>query len=335
MGRTLIREMVEKIKKRGGKQALKTYGILNLIDLGIRFFHLKMASRFYRMRKTTYGLNEAFYYPRAIDEWCRYADIISEIRKLGKAIKTRHTAKIDRSTETPSLVSSKLSGKARNKRLVGSTKSFRILEIGSGGKGVLRFLGPMKYDIVLIDINRNVFLGVQNANIVVCDACSLPFRNEVFDFVISTATLEHIPKNKRGYFLSEANRVCGRIIILHFPLESKNGKFRGYEYDKKFQIAHKRLFGLEDLPTKEHIISGHPTIEEIKEKFPTLKITGRKNCEIWLKYMVFEHTPIVGFLAGLIYYLYWKKKDNKPPYYECMLTYEKETNPPKKRDFHA
>jgi hypothetical protein len=66
----------------------------------------------------------------------------------------------------------------------------------------------------------------------------------------------------------------------------------------------------------------HPTISEVREYFPDAKIYGTKNCNVWLKYMMLRATK-VGFLTGLIYLFFWKKKDNKPPYYECMVVCEK------------
>jgi hypothetical protein len=68
---------------------------------------------------------------------------------------------------------------------------------------------------------------------------------------------------------------------------------------------------------------GHPTVDEMKKIFPQAKIIGRKNCDIWLKYIILSRRAFFGYLTGLIYYFIWKKKDNKPPYYESMVIYTK------------
>jgi hypothetical protein len=136
------------------------------------------------------------------------------------------------------------------------------------------------------------------------------------------ATLEHIPKDKRIHILTELKRIC-KMIILHFPCEGRNGEFIGKRCDFAFQDYHKKQFGIKDEKTDEHILAEHPVIDELDDIFPTSQIFGRKNCNIWYKYMTFSRKPVIGFFAGLLYLLLWKKEDNTPPYYECLLVYTK------------
>jgi ubiquinone/menaquinone biosynthesis C-methylase UbiE len=280
-------ELTKLIQKGGGtKRLIKNRGLLYLIDSGLQFFYFKLVSRFYKFKKCSYGVSEAICYPKAIDRWWRYSDTVCEILKF-----------LNRNLSTS------------------------ILEVGSGGSGISNFLNLEKSRILLMDIDKKSFIGTKNIDRIIADGCSLPFKNTVFDFVISVATIEHIPKERRNELFAELKRVFNKKIILHFPLESGDKVFRGREYDITFQKAHKRLLGFEDPNAAEHISSGYTTVKEIEKEFPNSRRVGRKNCSVWLNYMISSRVPIFGFLTGLIYLVRWKKKDNLPPYYECMLVY--------------
>jgi len=200
--------------------------------------------------------------PRAVDGWCRYTDVANEIRK----------------------------GKYKY-----------ILDVGAGGEGISKFLDLENKFICVLDIkNVFTFMNKDKINPIIGDGCNLPFKAKTFEIVISVASIEHVPKNRRNNYLKELKRV-GKKIILHFPVISNDGLYKGKLYDIKFQNIHKRLFGFYDQNTSEHIKSGHPTLDEIKKIFPNASyLLGRKNCDIWLKYMIFSRRSFIGFLTGLI-----------------------------------
>lgn len=281
------------MRKRGGlEKIIEKGGIVKLFHFGLLFVQFYLTKLFYRKELTSnnYGFAEAIFYPTLIDYWCRYADVVEEIKKLSKNMEK---------------------GK------------FSILDCGAGGEGISKFLTSPRYSTLLFDLTKDVFMGVKskNAQPVIGDANMLPFADHSIDIVVATATLEHIPRNFRIKFFAELKRVCKSTIVLHFPVESDDGSFKGREYDIRFQNAHKQSFGFEDLYTAQHINSSHPRIEEIKKAFPDSKIVGRKNCDVWLKYSMLERKPLICFLAGLIYCLLWRRKDNRPPFYECMMTW--------------
>ena len=42
--------------------------------------------------------------------------------------------------------------------------------------------------------------------------------------------------------------------------------------------------------------------------------------------MLFARRPITGFFTGLLYFLFWKKDDNKPPYWGSVITWTQTGN---------
>lgn len=243
--------------------------------------------RFYKEKELKYGLLDALFFARDIDVWTRYADVIREIREIH----------------------------SENKRIRS------ILEVGSGPGAILEFLEKPKFALTLVDISKKAFAETKDgANIVVADGCMLPFKDHAFDATIAVDTLEHVPKKLRHDFLKELKRSCKKELFLHFPVQSSNGLFKGRTYDIEFQNVHKRIFRSEDSKTAEHIRRLHPTLDEVRDEFPNAKIVGRQNCDIWLKYMILSRRALVGFFTGIIYFLFWKRRDNMPPYWGCMIS---------------
>ena len=265
------------------KEIIKKIGVIAIIDFAISNFFNVISKRFYRSNSANYGLSEAFFRSRDIDRWSRYIYVANEIQKM-------------------------------------KTKS-SVLDIGSGGLGISGFLSPERSDLdfFLLDVQKDTFKGLKGAHRVVGDACRLPFRDKTFDIVVSVDTAEHIPKSIRHKFYEELKRVCKKIIIITCPLQSNNGIFQGKKYDIIFQYLYEKNYGDKEPNTAQHIAAGHPTLEEIKVALPDSAIYGYKNCDIWLKYMLFSPKPFIGLFCGLLYVIFWKKNDNKPPYWGAII----------------
>jgi hypothetical protein len=262
---------------------IKKYGFIRLVDLTLDLILNHIKDKLYRSKVSDYGVIEALFFPKGMDYYSRYTDVSRYIQQ--------------HATENS------------------------ILDVGAGGRGGIGFfLQGKKYFLTLLD-RRRYRKKPWVETFIVGDGAQLPLRNNSFDIVVSVATLEHIPVEARKKLLLEMKRV-GKMIILHFPCEDKSGLFLGQESDNAFQEYHKKMFGVEDEKTAEHLSSMHPQIEELRAIYPGCKIYGRKNCEVWLKFMVFARKPIIGFFAGFAYLLFWRKKDNVPPFYECLLVYQ-------------
>lgn len=284
-----LKETLSKMMMRTKEGALayliRQHGIIKLTDLALYSILVAVREYLYKPSLHGYGLVEALFFPREIDYWTRYIDVSKAVLKHFK-------------------------------------ERLAILDVGAGMRGGISFfLRQSSHTLILLDRNR-FDRKPWFRQVVIGDGTKLPFRDDCFDIVVSVATLEHIPKDARRPFLMELKRIS-KMVILHFPCEDESGKFMGRRYDLLFQHYHQQIFGAEEEKTAEHIASIHPSINELKALFPRSKVIGRKNCSVWLKYMVLSRRPIIGFLTGLIYLLFWKKEDNKPPYYECMFIYKK------------
>ena len=275
------RKIQEVLLKYGGFiRLIKRKGIITIVDFAIVAFINIISKRFYKFRKNNYGFLEALFHSRDIDRWSRYAYVVDEIKKI---------------------------------------RTKNILEVGSGGEGVTPFLSR-DCEVFLSDVRKDVFHGLKAYHIIVSNGCKLPFRDNAFDVVISVDTAEHIPRSIRHNFYRELRRVCRRRIILTCPIQSDDNTFQGRTYDIIFQSFYEKLHGFKEPNTQQHIDAGHPTLDEIKTAFPNAQIHGYKNCDIWLKYMLFSRRPLIGLFCGLLYYLFWKREDIKPPYWGAIIT---------------
>jgi hypothetical protein len=133
-------------------------------------------------------------------------------------------------------------------------------------------------------------------------------------------TIEHIPKPLRPNLYKELTRVCKKKLIIACPLQSEDSTFQGRTYDILFQHFYENEHGFKEPNTKEHIASNHPTKEELGKAFPSASIQGYKNCDVWLRYMLFSCKPLTRLFSGLLYCLFWKKNNYKKPYWGAIVT---------------
>lgn len=249
-------------------------------------FFTNVRYKVYRYRRGCgYGLLEAIFWP-FIDMWQRYATIADEIMGI-------------------------------------EGESLSVLDVGGAGGIISFFLKESRYKLCLVDVDRSA-LGIDGKRMiaVVGDGCNLPFRKNVFDVVISVATIEHVPLRSRREFCEEIKRVAKSKVIIYTPLVDERGVCRAKEYDLKLYEAYKKHFSINEKKTAEHIKAEHPTLEEIKMYFPNAVIKYMQNCDVWLRCLILENKPI-PLVNGLIYMLLLMKHDNVPPWYGCRVVYSK------------
>lgn len=110
-------------------------------------------------------------------------------------------------------------------QLVVASKPKKVLDVGCGDGYILSqiMLDKSMEDSVVVglDISRNwikrarlKLLGMNNVNLVIADAEALPFKKDIFDAVIATEVLEHIPDVEKC--VDEIGRVLapeGKVFI--------------------------------------------------------------------------------------------------------------------------
>ena len=71
-----------------------------------------------------------------------------------------------------------------------------ILDYGCGGGWFSKLLLKWDFDFVGVDVSKNMVRNAKiichEADFIVCDAMNLPFKDDVFDFVIGVAILHHL-----------------------------------------------------------------------------------------------------------------------------------------------
>ena len=269
-------------------QSLREQGVRATLDSGLWILVHALRNRFYRFKQYDYGLVEAVLWPWAIDVWHRNAIVIDSLRRHGANSKTT------------------------------------VLDVGAGGEGIRKVMqySDLEVDsIVQLDIDPSVVSLAEGGYPVIGDGCRLPFEDNSFDFVVSVDSLEHIPADRRGAYISEAKRVAEDALVFHFPINSDDNEFVGRRSDEQFQEWHVEYQGHPESNTVEHLEGGYPTVEELTDHFDEEHITGVQNEGVWFRYMTLGRRPVLRALTGLYYYLFLKARDNRPPYHGCLIDY--------------
>lgn len=270
--------------------------MLILLDKIIYHLLRYIRNKLYKWNKNKFKFKEAIFWGRAIDVWERYSKVVEEIKK------DCHL------------------------------KPLYILDVGSGGEGIGSFLRYTTISsdcrVVCLDISLSRLATARREKpilgLVLGNGAKLPFKDNTFDVVVCIDVLEHMAQDIRRACMYELKRVAKRKVILHLPIDSQDGRFRGSQADFEFQVRHMELFKCKDVRTQEHLESGPVTVKEIENVFPGIRIEGSQNKEIWMKYMLLQRRPILGFLAGLLFWLKWQKSGyNQPPYHACFAIYNK------------
>lgn len=190
---------------------------------------------------------------------------------------------------------------------------------GSSGT-ISDFIELQRHDLTVLDIKiQDVqYASTRGLQSICGDGTKLPFKDDSVDVITSVASLEHIPKQLRDSYLNELKRVCKYKVVIYVPVDEI-----GEKYDKRLYRI-KKWFGFEDNWTKEHIENGLPKTYELKKIFPNGNFKEVQNAKVWLTVMVMEALPIVNLiLPGIIYFLFLKWFDKRPPFYGFVIAWNK------------
>lgn len=110
------------------------------------------------------------------------------------------------------------------KQVLQAKKPKLILDYGCGGGWLSLLLFRWGFDVVGMDVSKNMVknakLVCHKADFIICDAMRLPFRDEVFEFIIGISILHHLNlKNALG----EMRRISlARSVFLFMEPNSLN-----------------------------------------------------------------------------------------------------------------
>jgi hypothetical protein len=162
-------------------------------------------------------------------------------------------------------------------------------------------------------------------NFVQASGTALPFSNGSFDVVVSCDTLEHVPREERGGFVSEMLRVAGDYAIIAAPFSQE-----GRELAERIVYQYIVGRGGTQEPLRQHIAEGLPDRAALRD---LLDSTGLDYCEFpggnlfnWLVMMLVRHY-LLDFPNGLsllrdvdrLYNLNFYGKDRSPPPYRTFF----------------
>jgi len=165
--------------------------------------------------------------------------------------------------------------------LIDFSKSSSLLDIGGptiGSKEIYKQFNR----IVILNLDSYYLHGkIKQIEMLQADACNLPFRDDSFDYILSNATLEHIPKQKWFNVSHEIFRVAIRNFFIitpnyYFPLEP-HSMIPLFQFLPRF-IKHFFLFRLN---MKFGYVSKHfykiylPEKRQLENIFKSANIHGR------------------------------------------------------------
>jgi methyltransferase family protein len=138
--------------------------------------------------------------------------------------------------------------------LNGDLKQPKILEVGSGVKGITPYI-PFKITGVDVSFNGEI---AENLEPVCLSGARLPFPDNSFDYVISVDMLEHVPENERLDVITELLRVASKRVFLAVPC----GKL-AEAHDRFLDELYQQVKGERYHFFQEHVDNGLPVKEDL------------------------------------------------------------------------
>jgi len=217
--------------------------------------------------------------------------------------------------------------------------TLRLLDFGGADGSLARALDfyglTDRYRLVLADIDETAISSAvirpptERAVLIDPDE-PLPFEDDEFDVVVSSDVFEHIPGGARVRWVSELGRVC-RIGQVHsMPADSADGLWTSTATDHAFDQWYVERFGSRERWTREHLETGLPTIEMLRDLFPSSRISGISNASVWLEAMHAQFGPkhiAARCLFAVDYFRRFRRLEGRPPFKNCLVVVDPTSRP--------
>lgn len=130
-------------------------------------------------------------------------------------------------------------------------KNDTVLDVGGELNQLSKFTRAAKITVANLK-------GSQEKSDIKIEKGNLPFKNGSFGAVCAIDVLEHITKRQRAAFIKDLERVSTRVVILSFPIGTR--EHANYEREIANWLQRK---GHDVTYLREHISLGLPTPEEV------------------------------------------------------------------------
>jgi SAM-dependent methyltransferase len=182
-----------------------------------------------------------------------------------------------------------------NKKKKARKKKLKVIDVGANNLGLAKYIDFQKIDLTLLDVKEflpKIKKNNRSISFVTYNGKKMPFKDNSFDIVVSSDTLEHIPPNKRKFFLTELIRICAKDLIITFPtrkaLQFEQILDRLYFFKNSFLNEHRNL----GLP-KETIIQNNINMKKMKIK------NKQKNINLYLWLLIKPFSSLIVQLDRL------------------------------------
>lgn len=178
----------------------------------------------------------------------------------------------------------------------------KILDVGSGPLSITPYL---KVPVDGIDMDFSEGGNSPLLNKIKGTGANLPFRKNSYDVVISTDTLEHIPKHDREKTIYDMIKVARNLVVIVVPTGKLSEK-----QDRELDQYYQKVFKKRDKFLSEHVENGLPQNEEILVSIHKILRSLNKKATVSSK-------PILNLFVRKILMKTWISK-NKYIYYTYM-----------------
>lgn len=130
-------------------------------------------------------------------------------------------------------------------------KNKKILDLGCGFGWFEYYFGNLSKEIIALEMSEKDLktarenIKSKNIKFITGSGLEIPIKNNIFDMVLVSEVIEHIPKNTENKFLKEINRVLKKDGVLYLTTPFKS--FWSVFFDPAWWLIGHRHYSLNEL----------------------------------------------------------------------------------------